>query len=297
MNTIQNEINNKTMKIAILITVYKNENQLNNLIEHLSKDFDIYIHADKRSSVYVKKSSKVSIYREYKSYWGSFNTVLAVLLLLKEASEKNYDRYIQITGQDLPIKSNKFIIDFFEKHRNVEFIEYFKLPSENWKNGGIDRIRKYWGKEPSRLFGYEKHIAILTKIGLALIYKMPVAFLFYREIQYQFYGGSNYMDLTNHCVKKILKFLEGNPEYLNRFKYTYIPEEIFFHTIIMNLKLDTIIENRVLRFVDWKNGPDYPKTLTIDDYQRVMNSENIFARKFDENKDNEIIRRIYQYVT
>lgn len=280
------------MKIAILITAYKNESQLKDLIEHLSKDFDIYIHIDKRYSIQVEKSNRVSVYREYKSYWGSFNTVLAVLLLLKEASKNNYDRYIQITGQDLPIKSNKFISEFFDKHSNVEFIEYFKLPSEIWENGGIDRVRKYWGIKPSKLVGFHKSIAILTKIGLTMIYKMPIAFLFYREIQYQFYGGSNYMDLTNHCVKRIIKFLDENPKFLNRFRNTYIPEEMFFQTIIMNLKLDTVIENRVLRFVDWKNGPDYPRTLKIDDYQRIMNSENIFARKFDENLDNGIIRKI-----
>lgn len=282
------------MKIAILITAYKNENQLNDLITHLCKDFDIYVHIDRRSSINVINSNRVRIYKKYNSYWGSYNTVLAVLLLLQEASKNNYDRYIQITGQDLPIKSNKFIIDFFESHREVEFFEYFELPSKNWESGGIDRVAKYWGKEPSKLSGTAKNIAILIKAGLKLFYKMPIASVLIRKINWKLYGGSNYMDLTDNSVKKILKFLEENSEFLERFKYTRIPEEIFFQTIIMNIKLDTVIENRILRYVDWESGPDYPKTLSIIDYQRVMESTYLFARKFDENKDHEVIKKIFK---
>lgn len=285
------------MKIAILITAYKNEVQLNNLVEHLAEDFDIYIHLDKRSTVYVKKMENVFIYQKYKSYWGSINTVLAVILLLSEASKKSYDRYIQITGQDLPIKTNKQINDFFELHRNTNFIEYFKLPDERWANGGYDRLTKYWGKEPSKLVGFEKFQAKLVYFGLNLIYKSPIAFIFFRDIKYQFFGGSNYMDLTDNCVKYILEYLEKKPKYLKRFKNTLIPEEIFFQTIVLNNQSETVIANKVLRYIDWQTGPDYPRTFTNDDYERIMNSENLFARKFDEKLDNIIIKRILENVS
>jgi len=283
------------MRIAVLVTAFKNEDQLNRLIHHLSKDFDIYVHIDKRSSFYLKESENVRIFKKYKSYWGSYNTILAMLFLLIEASKKDYDRYIQITGQDLPIKSNKYIAEHFEKNRNVEFIEYFKLPHEKWrKHGGMDRILRYWGTEPSRLTGPHKWLAFILKAIIAVIYKSPFAFLFRRRIEYQFYGGSNYMDLTGHCVTRIIKYLDNNPAYFKRFRYTLIPEEIFFHTIILNLELETVINDKNYRYIDWDTGPDHPRTLTINDYKKIMDSENLFARKFDENIDNEVIMKIYQ---
>jgi len=283
------------MRIAVLITAFKNEDQLNRLIHYLSKDFDIYVHIDKRFSLQVEESENVRIYKKFKSYWGSYNTVLAMLNLLEEASKKSYDRYIQITGQDLPIKTNKYIIEHFEKNRNVEFIEYFSLPHKKWrKQGGMDRIRRFWGTEPARLSGPQMWIAYLIKAVLTIIYKSPIAFMFNRRIRYQFYGGSNYMDLTDHCVKEVIQYLNDNPQYLRRFKYTLIPEEIFFQTIILNLKLETVIINKNFRFIDWDTGPDHPRTLTIDDFERIMDSEDLFARKFDENTDNEVIMKIYQ---
>jgi hypothetical protein len=285
------------MKIAILITAYKNEKQLNWLVEHLSKDFDVYVHIDKRSSISVKESERVHLYKKYKSYWGSYNTVLAVLFLLSEASKKNYDRYVQITGQDLPIKSNKQIIEFFTNHKDSEFIESFKIPSDAWKNGGLDRVTRYWGIEPSKLAGFERFTGTISKLCLRMIYKLPISFLFTRTINFQFYGGSNYMDLTGNCINKILEFLNGNKNYLNRFKHTCIPEEIFFQTTIKQVEPETVLENKVLRYIDWKTGPDFPRTFTLEDYQRIVDSEYLFARKFDNNKDSEIIEKIYKNIS
>jgi len=68
---------------------------------------------------------------------------MATLFLFMEAYKKKYDRYLLISGQDLPIKSNKEIIDFFEGN-NKEFIKSAKMPVQDLKgNGGLDRMTKY----------------------------------------------------------------------------------------------------------------------------------------------------------
>ncbi len=51
-----------------------------------------------------------------------------------------------------------------------------------------------------------------------------------------------------------------------------------------------------MRYVDWDSGPEYPRTLRINDYEKVMETKNLFARKFDETVDMEIIDKIYKAI-
>lgn len=46
-----------------------------------------------------------------------------------------------------------------------------------------------------------------------------------------------------------------------------------------------------LRYTDWKRGNPY--IFTIEDYDILKSSNKLFARKFDEKKDLEIINRLY----
>ena len=72
-------------KIAVMMTVHKNDEQVNRLINHLSKDFDIFVHIDQRSSLKIRESGNVFVYKKHKVYWGSFNQIIATLYLLKKA--------------------------------------------------------------------------------------------------------------------------------------------------------------------------------------------------------------------
>ena len=132
------------MSIAIMVLVHQNENQANRLIKHLSKGFDIYVHIDKKSSLKIENTDNIFVYKKYKVYWGSLNIVMATLHLMEEAYKKGYDRYILISGMDLPIKTNKEIVEFF-KNNNNEYIQLDKMPIKGLVgNGGFDRVTKYW---------------------------------------------------------------------------------------------------------------------------------------------------------
>lgn len=43
----------------------------------------------------------------------------------------------------------------------------------------------------------------------------------------------------------------------------------FFHTIILNSVYKMHVLNEIKRYTDWETGPDYPRTLTIEDYDRI----------------------------
>lgn len=56
------------------------------------------------------------------------------------------------------------------------------------------------------------------------------------------------------------------------------------------------IENNCLRYIDWENGPEYPKILREEDYEKIIDSKALFGRKFDENVDKNIIDKIYKKI-
>ena len=46
------------------------------------------------------------------------------------------------------------------------------------------------------------------------------------------YGGSQWWALPMDLLKFILEFLETNPDYIKYHRFTHVPDEIFFHSII-----------------------------------------------------------------
>ena len=101
------------------------------------------------------------------------------------------------------------------------------------------------------------------------------------------------MNLTGKCVAQVLDFVKSNPSYVKSFRYTRCADEIFFHTIIMNYVSDITPENNDLRYIDWRTGPEFPRTLRMEDYDRIKESGALFARKFAPAKDATIIDRLY----
>ncbi len=288
------------MRIAIIILLHEYNEQQKQLINHLSKDFDVYVHVDKRSKININeiKSTNVFVFSEYKIYWGDFSLVLATIFLFRKAFEHKHKRYIVISGADIPLKSNSEIYDFFESNRN-EYFSYFELPDSRWKgNGGFDRFDYYWPKlyvrGASNIFQ-----CLISKISNKIIDSFIIPFLSKLKIHrkriknIKYYGGTNWMDLTDNCVSQILSLIDTNKCIIKKFKHTRCCDEVFFQTIILNYVKNINIENTVLRYIDWETGPEYPRTLRMEDYSKLKKSNKIFARKFNSSVDNEIIKKIY----
>lgn len=283
------------MKIAILILAHKNESQVQRLIDHLKSDFHIYIHVDSNSALKINVDKNVILVHRLPVYWGSYNMVIATLRLLKKAHENRYDRYILISGQDLPIKPNSFIASFFQNNPDAQFIESEKLPRQGWasQDGGFDRLTLYHPNKKSSRTIY----TWLVEYSFKVIGKAQQTFpILKRNLFYNYWGGAQWFNLTGDCVDYLLSYLNGNEQYLRSFRQTGCTDEIFFQTIIMGSPFANKVVQDYLRYVDFDTGPEYPRTLREADYSSLIESSALFARKFDVNVDNAIIERVYDYV-
>lgn len=159
-------------------------------------------------------------------------------------------------------------------------MDFFELPNhENWNgNGGLDRVNYYWFIDE---LGYLEAQKIVNAQKTIKMEKQNPGF------EGKIFGGSQWWTLTVDCVKYIINFLHERPKFYQYFKYSQIADELFFQTILLNSHFRIINNN--LRMIDWKSGPNYPKVFNVQDLQQLESTTHLFARKFDERYDGQII--------
>lgn len=282
------------MRIAYIISAFKQPDQLVRLVRRLNTaTTTFFIHVDRKSSdeVYdrtltgTQQFPNVTFLKRYRCYWGGFGHVQASIEGIKEIIERNiqYDYVILLTGQDYPIKTNHQIQEFFEANHGRSFMDHFPLPREEWECGGLQRVQLWHFRWHDRHFVFPRNPEGIVHR------KFPRDF--------QIFGGSSYWCLTKECIEYIYQFIKTNPGFVNFFKYVDVPDEIFFHTIVMNSLHAQRVVNDDMRYIDWKDpGAGSPAILGKEDLEKLATSPKLFARKFDERVDSEVLDLIDQEI-
>lgn len=283
------------MRQAILITAYHDSAQLQRLIDYFDSDFEIFIHVDRHSNLNLNGhilASNVHIYSRYSTPWGSVNHLNAILLLICEAARhQNLDYFHLVTGNDYPIPPLSVFKNFCETHRNENYLEFFPLPRTAWDGeGGMERINYYWLQhwlQPTRnSVGYQLTtmlIKIQRKIGL----KRP-----FNYFNNHLYGGGTYWSISRAMINHTIEYLDGHPDYLRRFHMTKIAEEIFLPNLWVNSGLP--LTNNSLRYMDWHSDGASPKILDENDYDKLVSSGALFARKIQSGISDILIKKLIE---
>jgi len=269
------------MKIAYIILAHKLPEQLVRLVKKLYTDTSSFlIHVDKKTDneTYQKMVDPLCDYKNvgflkrHVNNWGAFGHVKAALKL-------EFDYAILLTGQDYPIKSNTYIHQFLEDSGQRSYLEYFSLPNEIWanENGGMDRINFWY------LYFLGRPHKILSRSYLPS-HKLPGDF--------KVFGGRSNWCLTRDCIVYIDKYLRRNDRVVKFFKHAGLPDEIFFQTILLNSHFKSQLVNDNLKYVDWSDLLAHPAILLTRDYEKLIDSTSLFARKFDETVDANILEMI-----
>ncbi|MDE5680304.1 MAG: hypothetical protein K2I01_07765, partial [Lachnospiraceae bacterium] len=139
------------MRHAMLITAYKDMNLLYELCKiYCDKfDFDCFIHIDKRTKVKKEVVNKlrsignVVVVQKYKVKWGSYYHPMAFVYLLQLAQTEQYDFYHCISANTFVGKNKKQFYDFFEEHKNNNFVEIISFKG-NESEAAISEWYKYY---------------------------------------------------------------------------------------------------------------------------------------------------------
>lgn len=298
------------MKHAFLIIAHNNFGQLKQLIGLLdSESHDIYVHIDKRCKNFNKDKfsnitsrSRLFIFQEHKVYWGGFSQVEVELFLLGKAYDNHYDYYHIISGADLPIKTNSYIDSFFEKNNGLEFIDF---DDEKLKTDPeiSRRTRIYHFLQNLRRISSSKHLnnVFVFFERVLLLIQIILCVDRTKKLDWTIKYGSQWVSITEGLVGEILS---QKDKIKSVFKYTNCADELFIQTVAYNsdfrhkiYKGSTCDAMNNMRLVDWKRGKNgSPYTFREDDFNTLVNSDALFARKFSTEIDKGIIVKITDYL-
>ena len=281
------------MKQAILITAYKNVEQVVQIIDYFDNRFEFYVHFDKRSTLDLSPlqritEKKVFVYKTYPVYWGGTNHLKAILLLSGEALKNTENTFFHlITGEDFPCKP----VSYFYENPDCtkDYIDCQQMPCSMWPgNGGMDRLDYYNFYD---VFNAKKMGKVIQ--GLIRLQKLLKMKRSYYAGFPQLYGGSTYWSLSRNTLQYVLEYTKSNKAFLNRMEYTFCPEEFYFQTVIMASPFASNVVNDNLRYIDWASGRGgRPAFLDESDFPRITSSNKLFARKLDTGEKSMALKRL-----
>ncbi|MBE8712667.1 beta-1,6-N-acetylglucosaminyltransferase [Sphingobacterium hungaricum] len=277
----------ETVKIAYFIMVHRLPKQFVRLFSAIYDVNNFYlIHVDKKAdknieeelNSYLKNYKNVAILKSEDVIWGGYSMVQAELEGIKYLLNLSvdWDYFINLSGQDFPLKSQNIIKQFLFEHRGASFLKY-----ENQKEvrpDTMNRIENFFEE-------IDGEISVKTHPRFYLENTTP-------------YIGGQWMMLTRDCCK----FVCNSPE-VKKYEYYYlntlIADESFFQTVLMNSSFDGALINDDKRAIIWI--PDgliklRPKTFSNEDLTYLLNSNSLFARKFDDNIDSNIINKLMFHI-
>lgn len=310
------------MKLAYIILAHKYPEQLIRLVHRLNtENTSFFVHIDKKTDEKIYNQivgglshfQNVNFLERHKCSWGDYSLVKAPINGIKEIFKKNvdFDWLIILSGQDYPIKSNSQIEEFLGNNKGKQFIEYkdYELvpPDGSWPTSGADRVN-YWhfrlGKMnfvfPGKLTAnsinrYCRADKTWFRIFASLWSGLMVLFPIKRKFPEGFkaFWGSQFWCLSRECVEYIHSLIEQNHAVVRYFRYVDIPDEMFFQTLVLSSEFKEEVVNDNLFYIDWDNpNPLVPRTFVKEDFEIIANNSKLFARKFDMNRDAEILDMI-----
>lgn len=227
---------------------------------------------------------------------GGYSQILCELSLLKTATDTyEYDFYHLITGQDILLRKIDEILDFFEFNKDYNFIHYDK-PEKSWRR--YERVKYFRPFQDSMARGRSLKSLLQNKLLVPVQKFIGVD----RTKGYQdvmFKSGSAYFSIHHDLAVYVL----GKREFICKwFKDTICGDEMFIQTLVFNSGFSGTLYDKDYdddcrgnqRYIDFNRGTPY--VWRIEDYEELMMSGMLIARKFDERIDSNIIEKIYTII-
>lgn len=195
---------------------------------------------------------------------------------------------------DFPLKDNKELDAFFAKNNGFEFIQFNDEKANN--DPEISRRTKYyhWLQNYRRRYSQKWKNSFFTLCErVLLISQIMLRVDRTKKIDWDIKYGSQWISVTNAFVEELLK---QENKIMKTFSYTSCSDELFAQTVAYNCGFKDHIYTpecgmtQNVRLIDWQRGKNgSPYTFRRCDEKLLLTSENLFARKFSEKVDQDII--------
>lgn len=283
------------MKHAYLILAHNEFPVLQLLIQALDDARnDLFIHFDKKVSsiprLKTKYASLTVLEDRIDVCWGDLSVVEAEYLLFEEAAKQDhYSYYHLLSGVDMPLRSQNEIHQFFKEREGTEFIGF---SSGDLEKHIVRKVKRY------HLFPKSFRSATLDyrRVLRAGFLRMQEFLGVIRNKHIHFKKGTQWISVTHEFGQYLLS---KKLEVLQTYHHTFCSDEIFAQTLCWNSNFRSKVydleneANSCVRNIGWKNNKI--EVWTLEDYEELMRSSAVFARKFS-SSDLEVVEKILDQV-
>lgn len=308
------------MEINYIIQAHKNPGQVRRLIDRLNGEgVYFFIHIDAKADIVPFEQAFLGLENIHllaervNVLWGDISQVEATLLSINKILEDQREGYcVLLSGQDYVLRPSAELGSFLDQHAEMNFISMIPMtPTYPWPKG-YQRINQYnyhprnegvrvlsawsiWDKGFYSKNNFRSIYYWLKRGNYMILFKMFIKRNFPSHVKP--FAGSQWWALPVSSIRLIQSFLEKNPGYLEYHKYSHVPDEIFFHSILGSLLEQSKIRNS-LTYVNWhRKGVRLPVVFDHADLDELLEQkECFFARKFDVDKDDQILDMLDKHV-
>lgn len=265
------------VRIAYFIMVHQRPETFKALFEKIyTRDQFYLIHIDRKTSSetteaiqdYIVQYPNVYILESMNIVSGGFSMIQAELNAMEFLlnASKQWDYLVNLSGEDLPLRSQLIIRQFLTVNVGRNYIFYYD--------------QKFY--RPDTLRRIQNHFTELTHRISSLIYKRD----FMKNVT-PYIGGKWFIFTRETC-----SFLINNEKVMDfedYYLHTLLPAESFFQTVLMNTNFNDIIVN------DDKRATFNPPLIGKDNYCKqflrfLKESNSLFINKVGDLTDERIIK-------
>lgn len=299
------------MNIAYLISAHTDPLQLKRLIDALHPDAQFFVHVDKKSDMsafasILQRENVHFVENRIDVIWGTIRQVEDQMSLIKAVLDDptEFDRIFFLSGLDYPLWSNEHITAWLEEHPDQEFIAGYcmdtnELPADQRLLYQVPRpffhlngLSRRWNERLRVLCRKMKKWAGVRK---------PLSFMVDGE-RWQLYKGADWWCVSQGLLAHIYNVYTQKPEVREYFADSFAPSETLPQTIAFNspqwaskcilhkgeypgltrlTPLHCIVYDPVIKVMD------------ENDYDMLLTSGKMFARKFVSGKSDQLIQLLH----
>lgn len=288
-------------RICYLILAHADPKHFERLVNAINYHARFFVHLDAKTNIENFRAlslpdSLTFIEDRVRVSWGGISMIDATLKLIEAALNcgESFTHLVLLSGADYPIKKSSFIYETFSKNPEHEFIKFIDMrESAHYMN----QINTKWFKEPI-VQKPSKIVRLTDKIVRNVGNRIKLRNPWDESIVPYF--GSQWWAITVDCARYVLNFLKENPKFYSQNKFTFAPDEHFFHTIIGNStfkeKSDGVhkYEGRGT----WRMANIHiihhslTKWYTVADWEEINSSDKLFVRKLNSSASDGLIKLI-----
>lgn len=241
--------------------------------------------------------------------------MIETALAVEEQEHIHFAHYLLLSGQDYPTRPMWYITRELEKAYPAVYIDCTPYDRRNWlyykfrENDGYRRYRQWILAHFPRRTMFRKMLRLTS-----MMYRRAAEWLHrtdydrLKELGCALYGGSAWWILPDQVIRFIRDEYVRQPEYVQILLRSFTPEETFFQTVAMRSDLaaditvnppDMVAQNcKTWAYFSGEGKPfrGHPYIFTADEYEKLIQRDCYFARKFDSEQSAEVLQQLDAYL-